>query len=160
MKILCVGGGPAGLYFSILMKRQDPTHEITVIERNRPADTFGFGVVFSERTLSYLQNQDGVVSREITRSSPTWDPIEVHFPGKNLFCYGNGFSAIARKRLLTILQRARGHLPRRLSPRMPPLPHQHRRAVLEDGHDEGRRGGPEPAVLVPAAAGHLDVVDH
>lgn len=104
MKILCVGGGPAGLYFSILMKRQDPTHEITVIERNRPDDTFGFGVVFSERTLSYLQNQDGVVYREITRSSQTWDPIEVHFQGKTLFCYGNGFSAIARKRLLTILQ--------------------------------------------------------
>ncbi|MBA2285700.1 MAG: FAD-dependent monooxygenase [Ktedonobacteraceae bacterium] len=104
MKILCVGGGPAGLYFSILMKQKNPAHQITVIERNRPDDTFGFGVIFSERTLGSLQNQDEEVYQEITRACRAWDPIEVHFRGKTLFCYGNGFSAISRQRLLTILQ--------------------------------------------------------
>lgn len=104
LKILCIGGGPAGLYFGILMKQKDPSHEITIFERNRPDDTFGFGVVFSERTLSYLQNQDEEVYRQISSNCQAWDPIEVHFKGQALFCGGNGFSAISRKRLLTILQ--------------------------------------------------------
>jgi anthraniloyl-CoA monooxygenase len=104
LKILCVGGGPAGLYFGILMKQSDPTHEITIFERNRSDDTFGFGVVFSERTLSYLQNQDEEVYRQISRNCQGWDPIEVHFKGTTLLCGGNGFSAISRKRLLNILQ--------------------------------------------------------
>ncbi len=104
MKILCVGGGPAGLYFGLLMKQQDPSHEITIFERNRPDDTFGFGVVFSERTLSYLQNGDEGVYQEVSRRCQTWDPIEVHFKGQTLCCGGNGFSAISRRRLLTILQ--------------------------------------------------------
>lgn len=104
MKILCVGGGPAGLYFGILMKQRDQPDEVTILERNRPDDTFGFGVVFSERTLEYLQSQDEVVYSQISRNCQTWDPIEVHFKGKTILCGGNGFSAISRKRLLNILQ--------------------------------------------------------
>lgn len=104
MKILCLGGGPAGLYFGILMKRRDPSHHITIIERNRPDDTFGFGVVFPESTVGSLQNQDEQVYQDITRHCQTWDPIEVRFHGKTILCHGNGFSAISRKQLLTILQ--------------------------------------------------------
>ncbi|HZO76312.1 MAG TPA: FAD-dependent monooxygenase [Ktedonobacteraceae bacterium] len=104
MKILCVGGGPAGLYFAILMKQRDPLHDITVVERNRPHDIFGFGVVFSESALNYLQHEDEVVYQQINGSCQAWDPIEVRFKGQTLCCGGNGFSAISRKRLLTILQ--------------------------------------------------------
>ena len=104
MKILCIGGGPAGLYFGVLMKQLDRSHEVTILERNRPDDTFGFGVVFSDRTLAYLQNQDQETYRQIMHNCQLWDPIEVRFQGKTLRCGGNGFSAISRKRLLNILQ--------------------------------------------------------
>jgi len=104
MKILCVGGGPAGLYFAILMKQSDPSHDITVFERNRPDDTFGFGVVFPESALGSLQHEDEGVYQEITANCQAWDPIEVRLKGQTLLCGGNGFSAISRKRLLMILQ--------------------------------------------------------
>jgi len=104
MKILSIGGGPAGLYFGILMKQLDLSHEITIVERNRPDDTFGFGVVFSDNTLGYLQNSDEEVYQQIIHHCRSWDPIEVRFGGKTLRCGGNGFSAIARKKLLNILQ--------------------------------------------------------
>ena len=105
MKILSIGGGPAGLYLGILMKSLDPSHEITVIERNRPDDTFGFGVVFSERTLDNIQHGDAITYDEIALHSQIWDAIEVRIGGKTMRCGGNGFSAIARKRLLNILQK-------------------------------------------------------
>lgn len=105
MNILCVGGGPAGLYFSILMKQKGHSHDITVFERNKPDDIFGFGVVFSESTLEYLQNHDEDVYQQISRNCQTWDPIEVHFKGKTLRCGGNSFSAISRRKLLTLLQK-------------------------------------------------------
>ncbi len=105
MKIAVVGGGPAGLYFAMLAKRADAGHEITVHERNRADDTFGFGVVFSEKTMNYLRQQDQSTYDEILANSYAWDPIEVRIHGQVLSCGGIGFWAISRKRLLDILQR-------------------------------------------------------
>ncbi|MDQ6931780.1 MAG: bifunctional salicylyl-CoA 5-hydroxylase/oxidoreductase [Candidatus Eremiobacteraeota bacterium] len=104
MKIVCVGGGPAGLYFSILMKKADPAHEIRVIERNRPYDTFGWGVVFSDQTLGNLQNYDRKTYDDISRSFAHWDNIDVQFGGRTITSGGHGFSGIARKKVLNILQ--------------------------------------------------------
>ena len=104
MKIVCVGGGPAGLYFSILMKRADPAHDIVVLERNRPSDTFGFGVVFSDETLENLSNADAPVHDAIERSFHHWDDIEIHGMGDVLRSTGHGFAGVSRARLLTILE--------------------------------------------------------
>ncbi|WP_151633714.1 bifunctional salicylyl-CoA 5-hydroxylase/oxidoreductase [Noviherbaspirillum aerium] len=104
MKIVCIGGGPAGLYFSLLMKKQNPRHDITVIERNRPYDTFGWGVVFSDQTLGNLTAADEDTARTILRSFNHWDDIEVNFKGKTIRSSGHGFCGIGRKRLLNILQ--------------------------------------------------------
>ena len=109
MKILCIGGGAAGLYFSILMKKQDPSHEITVIERNRPYDTFGWGVVFSDATLSNFVKADEETARTILQSFNHWDDIDVRIKSKSITSGGHGFCGIGRKRLLNILQeRAEG----------------------------------------------------
>ncbi len=105
MKIAVVGGGPSGLYFAMLAKRGDPSHQITVYERNRPDDTFGFGVVFSEKTMNYLREQDQPTYEEILANANAWDPIEVRIHGQVISCGGIGFWAISRKRLLDILQR-------------------------------------------------------
>jgi anthraniloyl-CoA monooxygenase len=104
MKIVCVGGGPSGLYFALLMKKQDPAHEITVIERNRPYDTFGWGVVFSDQTLGNLVGADEQTARTILQSFNHWDDIDVHFKGRTVTSGGHGFCGIGRKRLLNILQ--------------------------------------------------------
>ncbi|MFC3106804.1 bifunctional salicylyl-CoA 5-hydroxylase/oxidoreductase [Undibacterium arcticum] len=104
MKIICIGGGPAGLYFSLLMKKQNPAHDITVIERNRPFDTFGWGVVFSDQTLGNLVNADEKTARTILQSFNHWDDIDVHFKGRTITSGGHGFCGIGRKRLLNILQ--------------------------------------------------------
>jgi anthraniloyl-CoA monooxygenase len=104
MKIVCVGGGPAGLYFALLMKKQDSAHEVTVIERNRPYDTFGWGVVFSDQTLGNLAGADEPTARAILQSFNHWDDIEVHFKGRIVRSGGHGFCGIGRKRLLNILQ--------------------------------------------------------
>ena len=104
MNIVCIGGGPAGLYFSLLMKKQDPTHEITIIERNRPYDTFGWGVVFSDQTLGNLVAADEQTARTILQSFNHWDDIDVHFKGHTVTSGGHGFCGIGRKRLLNILQ--------------------------------------------------------
>ena len=106
MRIGVVGGGPAGLYFALLAKRGDPRHRVTVYERNRPDDTFGFGVVFSEKTMNYLREHDQPTHDEILANSYAWDPIEVRIHGGVISCGGIGFWAISRKRLLGILQRA------------------------------------------------------
>jgi anthraniloyl-CoA monooxygenase len=104
MKIVCVGGGPAGLYFSLLMKQQDAAHDITVIERNRQDDTFGWGVVFSDQTLGNLAAADPESARAILQSFNHWDDIDVHFKGRTITSGGHGFCGIGRIRLLGILQ--------------------------------------------------------
>jgi anthraniloyl-CoA monooxygenase len=105
MRILCVGGGPAGLYFSILMKLADPAHDITVLERNRPDDTFGFGVVFSDATLDNLREADPDTHRDILASFRHWDDIDIHYRGEVIVSGGHGMCGIHRRRLLDILQR-------------------------------------------------------
>lgn len=104
MKIVSIGGGPAGLYFAILMKKQDSSHDITVYERNRPYDTFGWGVVFSDQTLENLEGADEVSKQEIIDSLAHWDDIDVHIHGRTITSGGHGFCGIGRKKLLNILQ--------------------------------------------------------
>jgi len=105
MNIVCIGGGPAGLYFALLMKRLDPAHEITVVERNQPYDTFGWGVVFSDQTMAAMQQCDAETAAAIADAFNHWDDIELHFKGRTLRSGGHGFVGIGRKRLLNILQR-------------------------------------------------------
>jgi len=104
MNIVCIGGGPAGLYFGLLMKKQNPAHQITVVERNRPYDTFGWGVVFSDQTLGNLANADESTARAILESFNHWDDIDVFFKGEKVTSGGHGFCGIGRKHLLNILQ--------------------------------------------------------
>ncbi len=104
MKIVCIGGGPAGLYFAILMKLRDPAHRISVIERNRADDTFGWGVVFSDETLRNLKGGDPRTEQRISDSFAHWDDIDIHFKGRVIRSGGHGFCGIERKRLLNILQ--------------------------------------------------------
>lgn len=104
MKINCIGGGPAGLYFAILARQRFPDWEIALYERNRPLDTFGWGVVFSDATLGNLRDADEPTHREITRAFAHWDDIDIHFKGETIVSGGHGFCGISRKRLLCILQ--------------------------------------------------------
>ena len=104
MKIVCIGGGPAGLYFALLMKKHEPSSEITVLERNAPDDTFGWGVVFSDKTLSYLRDTDEPTYEAITESFATWDNVDVVHRDERITIRGNKFSGIARLKLLNILQ--------------------------------------------------------
>lgn len=104
MRISIIGGGPAGLYFALLMKKNQPAHEITVIERNAPDDTFGWGVVFSDKTLFYLKENDEESHRQIIDSFEIWDNVDVVVRGEKITIRGNRFSGIARIKLLHILQ--------------------------------------------------------
>lgn len=104
MKIVCVGGGPAGLYFGLLMKQQHPNHDITVVERNRPYDTFGWGVVFSDATMDHMRDWDAPTAEAIQQAFNHWDDIELHFKGEVIRSGGHGFVGIGRKKLLNILQ--------------------------------------------------------
>jgi anthraniloyl-CoA monooxygenase len=110
MRVTCVGGGPAGLYFAILIKRRFPAWQIRVVERNRPLDTFGWGVVFSDATLDNLRQADEPSHRSITEAFAHWDDIEIHFEGHTIVSSGHGFCGISRKRLLEILQRRAAEL--------------------------------------------------
>ncbi|MBS0446847.1 MAG: bifunctional salicylyl-CoA 5-hydroxylase/oxidoreductase [Proteobacteria bacterium] len=104
MRITCIGGGPAGLYFALLMKRQDPAHEVTLVERNNASDTFGWGVVFSDQTLSALHRADPKTAAQINDAFNHWDDIEVHIEGRTMRSSGHGFCGIGRRKLLNILQ--------------------------------------------------------
>src|SRR3954468_21546386 len=105
MRTAIVGGGPSGLYLSILLKKLDLSHEVSVYERNAPDDTFGFGVVFSDETLSSFEAADRQTYDEIARRFARWAEIDVHYRGDVLTSGGHGFSALARVDLLNVLQR-------------------------------------------------------
>ncbi|MGJ9407353.1 bifunctional salicylyl-CoA 5-hydroxylase/oxidoreductase [Nesterenkonia aurantiaca] len=104
MRAAIIGGGPSGLYFSILMKQLDPSHEIVVWERNRANDTFGFGVVFSDETLGGIENADSVVANYMTEHFARWSDIDIQHRGQEITVGGQGFAAMGRKELLQMLQ--------------------------------------------------------
>jgi anthraniloyl-CoA monooxygenase len=103
LRIVCVGGGPAGLFFSIVLKTAVPAAAVTVFERNRPDDTFGWGVVFSDQTLGNIAAADPPTYARIVADFVHWDDIDVHYRGRTIRAGGQGFAGIARKRLLAIL---------------------------------------------------------
>jgi anthraniloyl-CoA monooxygenase len=104
MRIACLGGGPAGLYFAISAKLRDPSHEVLVIERNRADDTFGWGVVLSDETLGNLAANDPVSAARIRENFAYWDDIAVSLRGQRIVSTGHGFCGIGRMKLLLLLQ--------------------------------------------------------
>lgn len=104
MKILCLGGGPAGLYFAISMKLRDAGHEVTVLERNKANDTFGWGVVLSDDALGRMQKNDPVSTEAIRSNFAYWDDIAVVHDGQRTVSGGHGFAGIGRKQMLILLQ--------------------------------------------------------
>jgi len=104
MRIVCIGGVPAGLYFALLMKQQNPQHRITVVERNKPYDTFGWGVVFSDATMQNMRQCDTQTAAQIEAAFNHWDDIEVRIKGRCMRTTGHGFVGIGRKHMLNILQ--------------------------------------------------------
>ena len=103
-RIACVGAGPGGLFFATLAKTADPSRDVVVLDRNRPDDTFGFGVVFSDATLAGIHAADPVVRTALEEHGVHWDTIEVRLKGERLRCAGNGMAAIRRQTLLAVLQ--------------------------------------------------------
>src|SRR5256884_7216247 len=99
MKIVVLGGGPAGLYFAIQMKKADASHQVTVIERNSLDATFGFGVVFSDATQDTLAEADRATYDEMARQFHHWDDIDVHVNGTVVTSTGHGFSGLSRRAL-------------------------------------------------------------
>ena len=104
MTITVIGGGPAGLYFALLMKKRDPAHAVTVIERDGPDDTFGWGIVFSDQTFDYLRESDAPSFAAITAACEQWDNVDIVHRGERITVRGNRFSGIARIRFLAVLQ--------------------------------------------------------
>ena len=104
MKILCLGGGPAGLYFAISMKLRDPRHEVLVLERNRANDTFGWGVVLSDDALGRMERNDPASAAAIRANFAYWDDIAVVHAGQRMVSGGHGFAGIGRKKMLILLQ--------------------------------------------------------
>ena len=100
-----IGGGPAGLYFALLMKKANSAHRVTVVERNAADDTFGWGVVFSDQTMENFRQADAETYEAITDHFAHWDDIDVHVKGVTITSGGHGFSGIARRTLLEILAR-------------------------------------------------------
>src|SRR5262245_26190272 len=103
-RIVVLGGGPAGLYSAILFKKALPAARVEVYERNRPDDTFGWGVVFSDKTMQGFRETDPTSHDAIVGSFYHWDDIDVHFKGTMVRSGGHGFCGISRKRLLNVLQ--------------------------------------------------------
>jgi len=110
VRVVSIGGGPAGLFFSIVLKRVHPGADVVVHERNAPDDTFGWGVVFSDQTLGNIAAADPETFARIAESFVRWDAIDVHYRGRTIRAGGQGFAGIARKRLLRILQERAGEL--------------------------------------------------
>lgn len=110
MRIVCLGGGPAGLYFAILMKKANPAHDITVIDRNAADNTFGWGIVFSDKTMDGFREADLKVVEEIEANFHHWDDIDVFFKGRKITSGGHGFCGIARIKLLQIFQKRAAEL--------------------------------------------------
>ena len=104
MRITILGGGPAGLYFALLMKGRHPSHAVTVIERDGPDDTFGWGIVFSDQTFDYLRQSDAPSFEAITAACERWDNVDIVHRGERITVRGNKFSGIARIRFLRVLQ--------------------------------------------------------
>jgi anthraniloyl-CoA monooxygenase len=104
MRVACLGGGPAGLYFALSMKLRDPSHEVVVVERNRPDDTFGWGVVLSDETLRNLEANDARSAAAIREHFAYWDDIATYYRGTRTVSGGHGFCGIGRKKLLELLQ--------------------------------------------------------
>ena len=105
MRIACLGGGPAGLYFAISMKLRDASHDITVYERNRPDDTFGWGVVLSDETMSNFDENDPVSEKMIRDHFAYWDDVKVVRGDESMTSGGHGFCGIGRKDMLLLLQK-------------------------------------------------------
>ncbi len=141
--LACVGGGPAGLYVAILAKRADPTRAITVYERNQPADTFGFGVVFSDATLETFAAADPESHVAICAAFSHWDDIDVYAHGERITSTGHGFAGMERRRLLALLQdRARAlgvELRFGVEPDIEALMAQHDLVVAADGVNSSTR---------------------
>lgn len=110
MRIACLGGGPAGLYFAILMKKANPAHDITVIDRNAADNTFGWGIVFSDKTMDGFREADAQVVNDIEANFHHWDDIDVHFKGRKITSGGHGFCGMARLKLLQIFQKRAAEL--------------------------------------------------
>ena len=104
MKIGVIGGGPGGLYFALLIKKHQPQHDVHVLERNRPGETFGWGVVFSDETLGNFLDADAPTHERIREEFVHWDAIDTLFKGEVVRSGGHGFSGVARRRLLQIMQ--------------------------------------------------------
>ena len=104
MNIVCIGGGPAGLYAGLLLKKRNPQDRVVVIERNRPFDTFGWGVVFSDATLENLKRADLPTAEQIIHEFNHWDDIDIHIGSTTIRSGGHGFIGIGRKKMLNILQ--------------------------------------------------------
>ncbi len=105
MRVACLGGGPAGLYFAISMKLRDPSHDVVVIERNKADDTFGWGVVLSDDALEQMEGNDPVSTQQIRDSFIYWDDIAVEHNGVRTVSGGHGFTGVGRKHLLILLQK-------------------------------------------------------
>src|SRR5688500_4356901 len=103
MRITILGGGPAGLYFALLMKGRHPSHAVTLIERDGPDDTFGWGIVFSDQTFDYLRQSDAPSFEAITAACERWDNVDIVHRGERITVRGNRFSGIARIRFLQVL---------------------------------------------------------
>jgi anthraniloyl-CoA monooxygenase len=104
MRVAVAGGGPGGLFFATLLRRADPSAEVTVFERNRADDTFGFGVVFSDRTLHGIHQADPVLRQALAEHGRHWDVIEVRLKGERIRCGGNGMASVVRRTLLALMQ--------------------------------------------------------